>query len=116
MMSFIWSVLKSEWKTGLFFLLAGLIFAGFLYVRALKADNAALALAQAVNQETIESLQANIQANQAALKARQEDVNKLAEEKKAAIAKLEELYESSQVACDWGNSPIPGDISDFLRQ
>jgi multidrug resistance efflux pump len=115
-MGFIWSVLKSEWKTWLFFLLAGIVFAGFLYVRALRAENAALELAQAVSQQTIESLQANIQASQAALKARQETVNQLAEEKKAAINKLEELYASSQVACQWGDSPIPGDISDFLRQ
>jgi Tfp pilus assembly protein PilN len=115
-MSFIWSVLKQEWKTGLFFLLAGLLFAGFLYVRALKADNAALAQAQAVSQETIESLRGNLLASHAALKARQETVNQLAEEKKTAMAKLEELYASSQEACQWGDSPIPGDISDFLRQ
>jgi hypothetical protein len=110
------TLLKSEWKAVLFGVMALAIIGGFLYIKAVRAENSELRLIHETNAATIDRLNQELESNRKALIARQLESEELAKQRDEAMTELERLYENDQEANDWGNSVIPDAVYNRLRQ
>lgn len=100
------------WAGAVIVIMAG---AGWLYVgRILAERDSAVLQAQTLARENI-GLTAEVEANTKALNAREAEHARLAAEKAALEAKLEEIYELDEETRAWADSPCPDNVLECLR-
>jgi predicted nucleic acid-binding Zn-ribbon protein len=116
MFSFLINSIKSEWKPFLILACGLLIVFVLSYIQTLRTENEKLSQENQTATATIHQLMVDVEYNRKALTQRQEETNRLAQEKSQLQADLEDIYATNKEACDWGNSTIPDSIYNKLCQ
>ncbi|UQZ90708.1 hypothetical protein C4J81_16455 [Deltaproteobacteria bacterium Smac51] len=96
-------------------LLAGLL-VGMAHFRMLSAENDRLTGRLSDLERANQVMAAEISANHAALKAREAERQRLAEETAALKQKLQEVYDNDQQARTWANTDCPDGVLECLRR
>ena len=95
--------------------LAVVLLAGwFLYTNSLKHERDRLLAESSTYQQTAHALAQELEANRAALEQREEEKERLANEKAALITMLNEVYANDQEAKVWADTVCPDGVLDCL--
>jgi hypothetical protein len=95
--------------------LAAVLALGWLQLKSLVAENAALRLEAENARSNSAYLTAALAENRRALEAREAENRGLAEERRAALAELEKVCADDEKACDWAGDPIPDGVYKLLK-
>lgn len=97
-------------------LAAALIFGGGLYIKALRADLARLALATETARQESAGLSRELRLNWEALEQREEARARLAQEAADLKRQLEEIYQNDIEARNWAGGRLPDAVFERLRR